>query len=201
MHIQRFMRLAIVLSLASGILPAQSSKTNAPADPGNVFRTETRLVIVDTVVTDKKGTYVRDLTVKNFRVWEDKTEQTLKTFSFEGAPSQVPQKQYVVFFFDDTSMSSVDQTLGRQAAAKFVAANFGPNHMMAVADFGGALRMTQNLTDDPELLSKALQGAQQSLASRKGTGDDVGRSMLAEMRSLARNLSSLPGRKALILFT
>src|SRR5579862_7592489 len=100
------MRLAIVLSLAGGIVPAQSSKPNAPADSGSVFRAETRLVIVDAVVTDKKGSYVRDLTVKNFRVWEDKTEQTIKTFSFEGAPSQAAQKQYIVFFFDDTSMSS-----------------------------------------------------------------------------------------------
>ena len=189
-----------MLSLAGGILPAQSSKTNAPADSGNVFRTETRLVIVDAVVTDKKGNYVRDLTAKNFRVWEDKTEQTIKTFSFEGAPSQAAQKQYIVFFFDDTSMSSAEQIPGRQAAAKFVAANFAPNRMMAVADFGGVLRMTQNFTADPELLSKALQGVQQKLVS-SGPGDVVGLSMLAEMRSLARNLSSLPGRKALILFT
>ncbi len=64
MHIQRFMRLAIVLSVAGGIVPAQSSKNPPPADSGNVFRAETRLVIVDAVVTDKKGSYVRDLTVK-----------------------------------------------------------------------------------------------------------------------------------------
>ncbi len=153
------------------------------------------------------------------RVWEDKTEQTIKTFSFEGAPSQAAQKQYIVFFFDDTSMGSADQALGRQAAAKFVAANFDPNRMMAVVDFGATLKMTQNFTADPELLSKALQGVKQDLSAYpkdgtpangpgRGAGptggpfhDERSVGMLAEIRSLAKNLSSLPGRKALILFT
>ena len=81
-------------------------RTNAPADSGNVIRTETRLVLVDAVVTDKKGNYIRDLTAKDFRVWEDKKEQTVTSFSLEGgAPAPGTDKQYVVFFFDATSMS------------------------------------------------------------------------------------------------
>ena len=249
MHIQRFMRFAIILCLLAGTLPAQSSKTKAPADSGSVFRTETRLVIVDAVVTDKKGNYVRDLTAKDFRVWEDKTEQTLKSFSFEGGPSQAAQKQYLMFFFDDTSMSMADQTRARQTAAQYIAANFGPNRMMAVADFVGALKMTQNFTAVPELLSKALQDAKQTMVSSPvpqgqgdiaavsnangggpgrggapgngpggngpggngpggnglaGNGPDsdrVARTALTAIKIMARNLGSLPGRKALILFT
>jgi VWFA-related protein len=243
LHIQRFTRGAIVLGLAVGPLSSQSPKTNAPADSGNVFRTETRLVIVDAVVTDKKGNYVRDLTAKDFRVWEDKTEQTVKSFSFESAPSQASQKQYIAFFFDDTSMSLADQARARQTAAQYIAANFGPNRMMAVADFVGALKLTQNFTAVPELLSKALQEAKQPLVSSpvptgqgdiaaaanangggpgrggapgngpggNGPGpngpsgnpdsDRVARSALAAIKIMARNLGSLPGRKALILFT
>ena len=41
-------------------------------------------MLVDTVVTDKKGNYVRDLTVKDFKVWEDNKEQPIKNFSFRG---------------------------------------------------------------------------------------------------------------------
>jgi len=155
--IPRITRIATVLCLAGSTLPAQSSKTPAPAASGNVFRTETKLVIVDTVVTDKKGNYISDLTAKDFRVWEDKTEQTVKSFSHESGSPSGTQKQYVVFFFDDTSMSVSDQTTARQAAAKFTAANFGPNRMMAVADYSGPLKMTQNFTADPELLSKAFR--------------------------------------------
>ena len=79
------------------------------------------------------------------------------------------QKQYVVFFFDDTSMSLTDQGRARQSAAQFAAANFGPNRMMAVADFGGALKLTQSFTADPELLSKALRDVKQSTVSSPQT--------------------------------
>ena len=36
-----------------------------------VIKSETRVVLVDAVVTGKKGEYIRDLTAKDFRVWED----------------------------------------------------------------------------------------------------------------------------------
>src|SRR5205085_2340186 len=128
---------------------------------------ETKLVLVDVVVTDKKGNYIRDLSAKDFRVWEDKTEQTVKSFSHEaGGPTQ---NQYAVFFFDDTSMSLSEQSLARQAAAKFTAANFGPHRMMAVVDYTGALKMTQNFTPDPELLSKALRDVKPSILSPGST--------------------------------
>ena len=239
MNTRCILRVASVLCLAGGALLAQSSKTPAQADSGTVIRTETKLVLVDAVVTDKKGNYVRDLTAKDFRVWEDKTEQTVKSFSLEsGEPSPGAQKQYVVLFFDDTGMSLSDQTRARQSAAQFVAANFGPNKMIAVVDFSGPLKMTQNFTADPELLSKALRDVKQSSISSPATsvlggtsdsnrngltpgrggplGNDPGgnspgtngprsdfaaRSALQALKILARNLSSLPGRKALILFT
>ena len=159
MSIRSIALVVTVLCLAGSTLPAQSSRapSNAPADSGNIIRTETKLVLVDVVVTDKKGNYIRDLTAKDFRVWEDKTEQMVKSFSLEGGePAPGADKQYLVFFFDVTSMSVSDQTVARQAAAKYVAANFGPNRMMAVADFGGSLKMTQNFTPDPELLAKSL---------------------------------------------
>jgi VWFA-related protein len=208
-----------------------------PAGGGNIIRTETKLVLVDAVVTDKKGNYVRDLTAKDFRVWEDKTEQMVKSFSLEGDPASGAMKQYVVFFFDDTSMSLTDQTGARKAAAQFVAANFGAKRMMAVADYGGALKLSQSLTADPELLAKALREAKQPTISTVGSqgagasgfnandfgqgrgglagnnqsgvgpgasgpgSDFAARNALLALKIMARNLSSLPGRKALILFT
>jgi hypothetical protein len=51
-----------------------------------VIRTETKLVLVDVVVTGKKGAYVEDLELKDFKVWEDNKEQVLKTFSSGADP-------------------------------------------------------------------------------------------------------------------
>ena len=49
------------------------NQTAPPASDSStpVFKAETRLVLVDTVVTDKKGNYITDLTINDFKVWED----------------------------------------------------------------------------------------------------------------------------------
>jgi hypothetical protein len=74
----------LIAAIASTILlRAQQPQT------GVVIQTETKLVLVDSVVTDKKGQYVRDLTMKDFKVWEDNKEQTIKTFTFEADPKEV----------------------------------------------------------------------------------------------------------------
>jgi hypothetical protein len=77
--------LAGVLFCAGSV--AQAQQAGAPPASQTVIRTETRLVLVDTVVTDKKGVYIHDLVLKDFRVWEDNKEQSIKNFSFEADPA------------------------------------------------------------------------------------------------------------------
>ena len=84
MRFQRTMLLSGVLLLAGALAPAQQAQ---PQGAPPVIRTETKLVLVDVVVTGKKGAYVEDLELKNFKVWEDNKEQQLKTFSFGADPN------------------------------------------------------------------------------------------------------------------
>ena len=72
------------------------------------FKAETRLVLVDTVVTDKKGNYITDLQQKDFKVWEDDKEQPVNSFSSETtvAPAGKEQPRYLVLFFDNSTMES-----------------------------------------------------------------------------------------------
>ena len=125
--------------------PPQEQASPAPAAPAAVqtspvvIRKESRLVLVDAVVTDKKGNYIRDLTDKDFRIYEDNKEQSVASFS-SGSDISVQvkgQKHYLILFFDNSSMAAPDQIQARGAAAKFVQANSGPDRMMAVVDFGG----------------------------------------------------------------
>src|SRR5581483_4843283 len=111
--------------------PATTSNTSP--EPITTIKTETRLVLVDSVVTDKKGNYIRDLTAKDFRVWEDDKEQAIKSFSLEsGSPDpNRPQRHYLVLFFDNSTMSADDQVRARQAANKFIQTNAGPDHYIA----------------------------------------------------------------------
>jgi VWFA-related protein len=203
-----------VLLLAGAV--AQGQQAGAPAGSQNVIRTETRLVLVDTVVTDKKDAYIHDLVLKDFRVWEDNKEQTIKSFSFEADPASPSgsQKRYLVLFFDNSTMNPGDQIRARQAAAKFIDNNAGPNRLMAVVNFGGAVQIAQNFTADADRLKQVVSGVKSSAVSPNvevasigmprlgGAAADYGaRSVVLALRSLAKNLAGVPGRKTLILFT
>src|SRR5271155_1620695 len=201
---------------------AQQSSAGS-ADDAGVIRTETRLVLVDSVVTDKKGEYVRDLTQKDFKVWEDGKEQAITSFSFEESTNSTnPQPHYLVLFFDDSTMDMGDQARARDAAAKFIDANAGPDHLIAIADFGGTVHISQNFTADAERLKQVVAGLQGSsvspnaqppvMVASMGTPSigpslsnaeaDFGvQTVLLALRSLAKSLSTVPGRKSLVMLT
>src|SRR5262249_44377872 len=118
--------------------PTQEQATPAPAaqppQPGATIKRESRLVLVDALVTDKKGNYVHDLSQNDFKVYEDNKEQEIVSFS-AGADIAVQanaQKHYLILFFDNSSMAPPDQIQARGAAAKFVENNAGPDRLMAV---------------------------------------------------------------------
>lgn len=209
------MRIHRIEALAAAcLLSCAVSRGQAPADSG-VIRTETKLVLVDTVVTDKKGNYVRDLTAKDFRVWEDNKEQTIKSFSFEADPASPSNSQprYLVLFFDNASMGIPDQAQARKAALDFIDHNSGPNRLMAIVNYSGSLQIAQNFTADPERLKAVASGTRipelstnvsaipgAPALSRAASAFGVRDELLA-LRGLAKDLANVPGRKTLILLT
>ena len=215
------------------LLRSQSPEPAKPEPPAQqqpiatapVIRTESRVVLVDAVVTDKKGNYVHDLAQKDFKVFEDNKEQAVTSFSF-GSDTSGPvnaQKRYMILFFDNSSMAPPDQIQARAAATKFVEKSASPDHLMAVVDFGGSLLVRQNFTANADLLTAAVSGvrnpniqtngqsaalanpvivASSGLSSISDAEGDFGaRTMLLAIRSLAKNLRAVPGRKMLILFS
>jgi VWFA-related protein len=216
MQFRHVMLTMSVFCLAGGAVRAQQPGAQAPAEASGVIRTETKLVLVDTVVVDKKGTYVHDLTAKDFRVWEDNKEQPIKSFSFEADPNAPSgsQKRYLVLFFDNSTMESGDQIRAREAAGKFIDTNAGPNRLMAIVNFGGSIRIAQNFTADAERLKEVVKGVKFSSVNPNAQPASLGlptlgsaesdfgvRSVLLALRSMAKNLAPVSGRKSLILFT
>jgi VWFA-related protein len=216
---------AIVAALCVAPIAALAQEP-APApvpQSGTIIKKESRLVLVDAVVTDKKGNYVRDLAQNDFKVYEDNKEQQVSSFS-TGADIAVQanaQKRYLILFFDNSSMQAPDQIQARSAAMKFVEANASPDRLMAVVDFGGALSIRQNFTANADLLRAAVNGVKgssvdsnASAASQPVTiasagfsslgnpeADYAARTMLLAVRSLAKNLRGIPGRKMVVLFS
>jgi VWFA-related protein len=215
MRFQRTIWLSGVLLLMGAPAPAQQAQ---PQGAPTVIRTETKLVLVDVVVTGKKGVYVEDLELKNFKVWEDNKEQQLKTFSSGSDPNGPGgQKRYIVLFFDNSTMLVGEQVQARQAAARFIESNAGPDRLIAVVNFTNAMQVAQNFTGDIDRLKQVVGGIQTSAVARgpelaslgmPRLGGGIGeygaygaRSMLLALRSMAKNLAEIPGRKSLILFT
>ncbi len=206
---------------ATGLLSlgmAFAQDANAPAPPAEsmpIIRSEKRLVLVDTVVTDKKGNYIHDLTGKDFRVWEDNKEQKVESFSFEADPSSPlsAQNRYLILFFDNSTMQFGEQMQARQAAIKFLDSNAGPKRLVAIVNFGGSLQIAQNFTDDKDRLKRVVNGVKFSSVSPNGDLASTGavqlgsagafgaRDVLLALRSLAKNLSSIPGRKTLVFLS
>src|SRR6266436_1151259 len=203
--------------------PQPPTAATAEQQPVVVIKKESKLVLVDSVVTDKKGNYIRDLTQNDFKVFEDNKEQPVSTFS-AGADTAVQangQRRYLILFFDNSTMAAPDQIQARSAATKFIEANAGPERLMAVVDFGGALRIVQNFTANAEVLRAAVSGVKSSSVDPNAPAPDVpvtiastglsslgnaaadfgARSMLLAVRSLAKNLRAIPGRKMVVLFS
>ena len=203
--------------------PPPQAASSAEQQPAVVIKKESKLVLVDSVVTDKKGNYVRDLTQNDFKVFEDNKEQPVSTFS-AGADTAVQangQRRYLILFFDNSTMAAPDQIQARSAATKFIEANAGPDRLMAVVDFGGSLRIVQNFTANAEVLRAAISRVKSSSVDPNAPAPDVpvtiastglsslgnaaadfgARSMLLAVRSLAKNLRAIPGRKMVVLFS
>src|SRR6202453_2098525 len=209
--------------------PAQAPASTAPPTSwpqGAVIKAESKLVIVDAVVTRKKGNYCHELKQGDFKVYEHNKEQQVSQFSSgvdAAAQANTTIRRYMVLFFDNSSMALPDQIQARAAAAKFVDANAGPDRQMAVAEFSGVLRITQNFTTNADALHAAVSHAKTSavasnttdtssagsiggpsLLGSGTTGAEAGfgaRTILLALRTMARNLQSVPGRKMLVLFS
>src|SRR5215469_18819506 len=107
----RNLRRALRMTLAAALSAWPSARAQEPAKPeppaqqqeqplatAPTIHVESRTVLVDAVVTDKKGNYLHDLQQKDFRVFEDNKEQPITSFSFGSDPAAPAgsQKRYVV---------------------------------------------------------------------------------------------------------
>jgi VWFA-related protein len=204
----------LCLVSAAALWPQAASPQNqSPNQPPALIKSETRLVLVDAVVTGKKGEYIRDLTAKDFRVWEDNKEQTIQSFSLESAvgdpaASAAPRTGYLVLVLDYAGMDAGDQIRARQAAAGFIDANTGPDRQMALAVFNGGFHIVQGFTGNAGRLKDVLTGGNSSAASinnaAAGTSASTelsGREKFRSLERLAIDLGAAPGRKTIVLLT
>lgn len=138
--------LRIAVACCAPVLTAPAQERSAPP----VIRAETRLVLIDATVRDKKGKLVNDLGAGDFRVWEDGKEQPVADFSREADASDRREPQYLLFLFDSTAMPKT-----RQSVADIAGAYADPKRYMAVVNFNGELAIAQNFTSMADRVQSA----------------------------------------------
>lgn len=122
----------------------------APArDPEPLLRIDSSLVLVPVHVTNSIGMSVTGLTVNNFRVLEDRVEQTVASFAMDDAPVSIG------FLFDASgSMRTKMKKSAEAAAAFFRTANLEDEFFLI--QFNDKARLVEPFTTDSNTLYEQI---------------------------------------------
>jgi len=199
-------RFALFYSLLWMGLPLVGQPAGIPnkAQPGSnqqettpTFHATSRLVLVDVVVTSKKGEFVRDLKAPDFTVLEDGKPQRVTAFSAHAssesasaaAAIQLPPHQFTnynapapehpisIVLLDMLNTQIVDRAYARQQMLKFLS-SLPAGQPVALFTLGSKLQMIQGFTQSSDALvaaAKALVDKNESahLQTTEGEMEDA----------------------------
>jgi len=141
------------------------------------FRSQTILVQVPAVVTDKSGKHIRGLTKENFQIFENGKEQKVALFEewiANAAPIIAPQtapaqfrnvvvnsdnpRLVTVVALDTINTPFLDQAYARKEIVQYFANNLNAGQALGMVLIGShGLKVVQGLTSDPTALLAALK--------------------------------------------
>ena len=170
---------------------AQGSAASTPDNGVPTFHATSRLVLVDVVVTGKKGDFIRGLKPGDFTLWEDGKPQRISAFSahLESGPVppaqevELPPHQYTnyaaaapdhpitIVLLDMLNTQFTDRTYARLEMLKFLAA-MPSGQPVALFVLGSKLRMVQGFTQSSDALVAAAKSIlDKNEAAHLQTGD------------------------------
>jgi VWFA-related protein len=192
-------------------LPSAPNVHHANEEGKVEFHSETVLVEVPTVVTDKSGAHVHNLTKERFRIFESGKEQKIASIQeivSSSAPPAVPAAKPGVFTnvveskqarnvtliaLDTVNTPFLDQAYGRQQLVKFLANNVDPKQpigMVMITSKG--LKVVQSLSSDPAALVNILKKLSGEISDADMIGVDT-RATAATLAGTTAPVSDLNG--------
>jgi hypothetical protein len=118
----RFLAGIAVVTCAGALALAQpfDSLARAQSQPGGqpTFRTGTEIVSLGVTISDKKATFLTDLTRDDLEVFEDGRKQTIEYFA-RGDQDAAPEL-HLGLLFDTSGSMDADIKLSRSAAVRFL---------------------------------------------------------------------------------
>jgi len=151
--------LVVACASALSILFAQDlfEQPARSARPDANIRVDKKLVLVPVSVLDRENRPVPGLERTNFRVFDDKTEQAIESFSMEDGPVAVGG------VFDTSGSMGLKLRYSRMAARAFFA-TANPSDEFLLVEVSGTPTLAVPLTNDPERIETRLD-----LAKSKGS--------------------------------
>ncbi len=203
-------------SLASATILLGQTGGTAAKQRAPTFRVNSRVVLTDVTVTDKKGNPVRGLKARDFLIFDDGHPEELKSFEqhrakdalrYEpaGATSGVysnaamlhPPAVVNAILIDTTTIDLVDQMFLYEELTKFVK-QLPAGEPLAIFCRAGEMTLElQGFTSDHTALMKAIRKAIphiQQTAAEYATDVDT-------LQQMGYYLSEVPGRKNLLWFS
>jgi Ca-activated chloride channel homolog len=152
---------------------------------GDVIRFDTALVTVPVTVMDRYGRYVPLLRREQFRIMENGVEQKIAYFATTDSP-------FSVVLLIDTSGSTQWRLEDIQKAAMDFVDKLKPTDSVMVMSFDDRIEVQCKATTDREEIRRAIRRTRTGGGTRLYDAvDDI----------LKRQLATIPGRKAVVLFT
>jgi VWFA-related protein len=148
----KFSSYGVLFGLLLAACPLVSPQ-QPEVDPNRILLDVTRVNVLFTV-TDRKGRFITDLAKDDFQVFEKKKEQNIVQFTAE---SDLPLRLALLI---DTSNSIRDRfKFEQEAAVEFINSTVRPREDKAMlVSFDSATELVADLTDNPEVLAKAVRG-------------------------------------------
>jgi len=166
--------------------PASTPPENPPAEPQDIetLKTDTDLVTVPLIASDRGGVFVTDLRQEEFAITEDGVAQQIAFFGKVAAP-------FHVVLMLDTSSSTQDNLKQIQQAAFTFVQQLQPADRVKVISFDDTVNDHNDFTNNRETLRAAIY----STTPGKGT-------KVYDAVELAMNtIRKIRGRKAIVIFT
>ncbi|MFL6293482.1 MAG: VWA domain-containing protein [Thermoanaerobaculia bacterium] len=199
------LRLALALALLAG--PALAQAPAEETEPTFFESIDVNVVNVEVYVTDRDGKRVQGLTREDFQVLEDGKPVEISNFyavsaGVDGQVSAAPagadqedeeeaaaapapqtppadQRLYLAIFLDNRSLVPATRNQVLKSIEDFVA-RLRPEDRILIAAYDGSVQVRQGLTNDPAVLSAALE-EMAKVAPGGATRNSERRRLLAEI--------------------
>ena len=182
------------------------------------FRAESDVVLVDVIVTDRKGKFIADLTPEEIQVFEDGKPQDIRYFRISRRGSagkescvELPASTgaYYAFLVDlqTLTLDTVERT--KESIREFLRSEINPRDRFMLAAVGPTFRVVQPFTRDRNKLEEALDEISfypwlpPALTPLQVLHLVTGQAKLScqTLSSLSRHLGLLPNRKHILYFS